>query len=46
MPQHVRVDFHVEARCAGRVLDHGLEAAFCTALADKYAGRFGSLLTL
>jgi hypothetical protein len=27
MPQHVRMDFHVEARRAGRALYHGLEAA-------------------
>ena len=28
MPQHVRVDLHIEARRAGRALHHGLEAAF------------------
>ena len=27
MPQHVGVDFHVKARCAGRALHHGLETA-------------------
>jgi hypothetical protein len=43
------VDLHIKARCAGRALHHGLEAAFCewrTALAHKYEGRFGSLLAL
>jgi hypothetical protein len=29
MPQHVRVDFHVEARRASGTLHHGLEAAWC-----------------
>ena len=26
MPQHVRMDFHIETGCAGRAFDHGLEA--------------------
>ena len=28
MPQHVRMDFHVEARRAGGTLHHGLKAAY------------------
>jgi len=28
MPQHVGVDLHIKARCAGRAFHHGLEAAF------------------
>jgi hypothetical protein len=28
MPQHVRVDLHIEARRTGGTLHHGLEAAF------------------
>jgi hypothetical protein len=27
MAQHVRMDFHVEAGCAGCAFDHGLKAA-------------------
>ena len=49
MPQHVWVDLHVKARRTGGAFHHGLEAAFGkrrAALADKYEGRLGSLLTL
>ena len=35
MPQHVRVDLHVKARCASRAFDHGLEAAFCVVEPDS-----------
>jgi len=28
MPQHMRVDFHVETRCDSRAFHHGLEATF------------------
>jgi hypothetical protein len=29
MPQHVRVDLHIEARRTSRTFHHGLKAAYC-----------------